>query len=112
MARKIGAIEQADMLVVELAALLHDIADWKFHDGDEEIGPRIASEMLARYDVSQDIIDHVCLIIRGNGFKGAPITPSSLEGKIVQDADRLDALGAIGIAPDFCLWRSYGASDL
>ncbi|WP_394232150.1 HD domain-containing protein [Niallia oryzisoli] len=98
--------ETADPLqreVVELAALLHDIADWKFHDGDESIGPRVAREWLESQQVHEKVIRHVCQIVKDISFKGAGTHNSmkSIEGQIVQDADRLDALGAIGIARTF-----------
>lgn len=102
-ALKLGSDENADMFVVELAALLHDIADHKFHDGDEEIGPATARNWLQQLEVEEYIIRHVCDIIRDVSYKGAGVdTPmKSIEGKVVQDADRLDALGAIGIARAF-----------
>jgi uncharacterized protein len=95
--------EEADPFVVELAALLHDIADWKFHGGDDNEGPRRAADWLLSLGVERATIDHVCRIIREISFKGAGVaTPmSTLEGEIVQDADRLDAIGAIGIARAF-----------
>lgn len=95
--------EAADPFVVELSALLHDIADHKFHDGNTEIGPRKAGEWLQRLGVDLTIIDHVKQIIKDLSFKGADVaTPmKTMEGKIVQDADRLDAIGAIGIARAF-----------
>lgn len=103
MAQHIGREEKANMLIVELAALLHDVADWKFHDGDDTVGPRVAGEMLAKHGVSKEIIDHVGQIIAEGSFKGAGVQtkPSTLEGEIVQDADRLDAIGAMGIARAF-----------
>jgi uncharacterized protein len=103
MAEHIGRHENADMLVVSLAALLHDIADWKFHDGDDTVGPRVAAEMLKKHQVQPAIIERVAKIMAEVSFKGAgvPSVPSTLEGKIVQDADRLDAIGAIGIARAF-----------
>ncbi len=102
-AKRIGAEEPVDMVVVELAALLHDIADWKFHNGDEKEGPRKAREWLHCIGVEEGIIDHVCTIIEELSFKGAgTATPmSTREGMVVQDADRLDAIGAIGIARAF-----------
>lgn len=105
-ARMIGQEEQADLSVVELAALLHDIADWKFHGGDEAIGPRMAREWMTSQNVPAATIEHVCDIIAKLSFKGAGVKTEmpSLEGAIVQDADRLDAIGAIGIARAF----SYG----
>jgi len=102
-ARQIALEESADLMVVELAALLHDIADWKFHGGDESAGPRAARDWLSQSDLAAQIVDHVCTIIATLSFKGAnvPTPMGSLEGSIVQDADRLDAIGAIGIARAF-----------
>jgi len=99
----IGREEGADLYVVELAALLHDVADWKFHGGDETAGPRVAREWMTGLHVSPEVIDHVCDIIAHLSFKGAGVaTPMrTLEGQVVQDADRLDAIGAIGIARTF-----------
>lgn len=95
--------EEADMIVVELAALLHDIADWKFNDGDIKEGPRQAREWLKRLGVDEAVISHVSEIVGGISFKGAGVTTHmrTIEGKVVQDADRLDAIGAIGIARTF-----------
>ncbi|WP_230680472.1 HD domain-containing protein, partial [Pontibacter rufus] len=102
-ARAIAAHEEADLFVVELAALLHDIGDHKFHGGDEMVGPRMAQEWLEQHQVSPEITQHVCLIIKELSFKGAGTSSamSSREGCVVQDADRLDAIGAIGIARAF-----------
>ena len=95
--------EQCNETVVKLGALLHDIADSKFHGGDETVGPKIAREFLEKESVSEDIITHVVQIINNISFKGgnALKTFSSVELDIVQDADRLDAIGAIGIARTF-----------
>lgn len=95
--------EGGDLFVIELAALLHDIADWKFHNGDERKGEELARQWLESLSVEDEIIQSVCRIIGEVSFKGAgvAIQMSSLESKIVQDADRLDALGAIGIARTF-----------
>jgi uncharacterized protein len=103
MAMRIAEGEGADPFVVELAALLHDVADWKFHGGDHELGPRRAGEWLASLGVDRATIDHVCEIVAHVSFKGSGVrTPMrTLEGQAVQDADRLDALGAIGIARAF-----------
>lgn len=92
-----------NMLVVELGSLLHDIADAKFHDGDEEIGPRTAREFLQSLSVDSETVTHVENIIRHISFKGSLSGQSwtSHELQIVQDADRLDAIGAIGIARAF-----------
>ncbi|GAB4575000.1 MAG: HD domain-containing protein [Anaerolineae bacterium] len=102
-ARQIGAAEGADLIVVELAALLHDIADWKFHGGDETVGPRVAGEWLRGLGVDAATIAHVQAIIAGVSFKGEAEAPSdlTLEGRCVQDADRLDAIGAVGVARVF-----------
>lgn len=103
-AQHIGKAEaNVDMLVVELGALLHDIADSKFHDGDEEIGPKTAREYLSLQNLPQDIIEHVENIVRHISFKGAIEGQKwmSPELAVVQDADRLDAIGAIGIARTF-----------
>tara|TARA_R110001592_G_scaffold72678_9_gene221849 strand:- start:32200 stop:32853 length:654 start_codon:yes stop_codon:yes gene_type:complete len=95
--------EKVDVLVVSLAALLHDIADSKFHDGDEAIGPKTAREFLFSLNVDSSVIEHVINIIKNISFKGGNITQefNSLELDVVQDADRLDAIGAIGIARCF-----------
>lgn len=95
--------EQADPLICELAALLHDIADSKFHNGDESIGPRIAGEFLLKEGVDSAIIEHVQQIILNMSFKASlgEITFDSPELRVVRDADRLDAIGAIGIARAF-----------
>jgi uncharacterized protein len=110
MAKRIGKAEGADLLVVELAALLHDIADWKAHDGDSEVGPKIARDWLGSLGVEPIVIEHVCQIIADISFKGASVKQPvlSLEGKVVQDADRLDALGAIGIARAFAYGGAKG----
>ena len=95
--------EECDLTVVKLAALLHDIADSKFHNGDESIGPKVAREFLESQKVSEDIILHVIAIIENISFKGGNFEKKfhSKELEIVQDADRLDAIGAIGIARTF-----------
>ena len=93
----------ADATIAELGALLHDIADWKFHGGDEEAGPRAARTWLLSQEVSEEVIRPVETIIREISFKGlgVPTPMSTLEGALVQDADRLDAIGAIGVARAF-----------
>ena len=95
--------EDCDLTVVKLGALLHDIADSKFHDGDETIGPRTARAFLERENVSVETIAHVINIIENISFKGGNFGQqfNSIELEIVQDADRLDAIGAIGIARCF-----------
>jgi uncharacterized protein len=95
--------EVCDTTVVKLGALLHDIADSKFHDGDETVGPRIAREFLESENVDEEIITHVVNIIENISYKGGNFEKkfSSIELDVVQDADRLDAIGAIGIARTF-----------
>jgi uncharacterized protein len=99
----IGKSEDVDMFVVELAALLHDIADWKFCDGDETVGPKIAKDFLCKLNVDQKTADHVAQIIKDISYKGQETKTAmqTKEGKVVQDADRLDAIGAIGVARVF-----------
>ncbi|MHC5354258.1 HD domain-containing protein [Myroides sp. LJL115] len=100
----IAKLEQGcNLLVVQLLALLHDIADSKFHNGDETVGPKKARELLEEFQVEQSVIDHVILGIENISFKGGNFnrTFTSKELDIVQDADRLDAIGAIGIARAF-----------
>lgn len=97
--------ENADLFVVSLAVLLHDIADAKFFDGDETVGPKKAANFLKSLAVDKSIISHVIDIIKHisykNEFKKNKTVINSIEFKIVQDADRLDAIGAIGIARCF-----------
>lgn len=96
--------EKVDALVVQLGALLHDIADSKFHNGDDTVGPKLAREFLFKHNVDSNVIEHVIAIIENISYnksleKGEKFT--SLELDVVQDADRLDAIGAIGIARCF-----------
>lgn len=95
--------EGADPVVVELAALLHDVADWKFAGGDHRAGSKAARAWLEGLQTPSAVVEHVCEIIDQLSFKGAGVqTPmSTLEGQCVQDADRLDAIGAIGIGRAF-----------
>lgn len=102
-AQHINASEKADDLTVALAALLHDIADSKFNGGDEEIGPQKAGDFLESIGVETNIINEVKLIIKNLSYKASlgEINYFSKELNVVQDADRLDAIGAIGIARAF-----------
>ncbi|MBZ9652708.1 HD domain-containing protein [Psychroflexus montanilacus] len=102
-ARNILSNETADSFVVELASLLHDIADSKFHNGDEEIGPQKAKAFLKTQSVDSKVVNHVVNIIKNVSYKGGHSSSDfhSIELDIVQDADRLDAIGAIGIARTF-----------
>ncbi|MCA9391636.1 HD domain-containing protein [candidate division WWE3 bacterium] len=109
-AKTIAASEECDIFVVEMGALLHDIADHKFHGGDEEIGGKTAEKILSTMGVNEDIVRSVVYIVNNlsyskniNNKRDLPI-----EGEIVQDADRLDAIGAIGIARCFAYGGSVG----
>jgi uncharacterized protein len=95
--------EDVDPLIVALGALLHDIADSKFFNGDETIAPKMASEFLLSQNTDSVVIEHVVQIIKNISFKGGNKEQAftSLELDVVQDADRLDALGAIGVARTF-----------
>lgn len=99
----IAQFETCDEMVVKLGALLHDIADSKFHDGDESVGPKTARKFLELQNVAEEMIVHVINIIENISFKGGNFEKKfhSIELEIVQDADRLDAIGAIGIARTF-----------
>lgn len=99
----IAKFEDVDLTVVALGSLLHDIADSKFHDGNEELGPQKAREFLFSLNVDSQIIEHLINIIKHISFKGGNQvqTFQSKELDVVQDADRLDAIGAIGIARAF-----------
>jgi len=103
LAKQIAQSEDVDQLVVELGALLHDIADAKFHDGDESVGPRKAGAFLRSQNVAESVVVHVVAIVANISFKGghSGATFTSAELSVVQDADRLDAMGAIGIARAF-----------
>ena len=102
-ARLISKNENADAFAIALGALLHDIADSKFHDGDESVGPRKAREFLFGINVDSAVIEHVVSIIENISYKGGNVTQQfkSPELDVIQDADRLDAIGAIGIARTF-----------
>ncbi len=95
--------EICDKKVVKLAALLHDIADSKFNNGDETIGPKTARNFLENEKVEEETINHIVKIIENISFKGGNFEQkfNSIELQIVQDADRLDAIGAVGIARTF-----------
>lgn len=106
LSKTIALEENADLLVVELASLLHDIADSKFNNGDENIGPEKAELFLNAQHVDASVVEHVIEIIKNISFKGGKETSTtdSLEFRVCQDADRMDAIGAIGIGRAF----SYG----
>lgn len=107
-AKHIAQYERCNKEIVELGALLHDIADWKFNEGDEKAGGREARKWLQGLKVDEAVIRQVCYIIDNISFKGAGVKNAmeTIEGKIVQDADRLDAIGAVGIARTF----AYGGN--
>lgn len=102
-AKLISKQENVDTFIVELGALLHDIADSKFHDGDETIGPKIAREFLESQFVENSVIVHIENIISNISYKGGNFKQkfTSPELDVLQDADRLDAIGAVGIARCF-----------
>lgn len=103
MAKKIAQKEGGDLFIIELAALLHDIDDWKFAASDSKKGPQKARNLLESLNVDKKIINEICNIIDNVSFKGAGVKNKmkSREGRIVQDADRLDVIGAMGIARTF-----------
>lgn len=103
LSKRIAQVENVDMFTVELGALLHDIADSKFHNGDEEIGPFKARDFLISINVQESVITHVENIIKNISFKGGKQIQKfkSRELDVIQDADRLDAIGAIGISRTF-----------
>jgi uncharacterized protein len=108
-ARIIQKKEGGDILVVELGALLHDIADHKFHENDFDLGPKVAREIVLTHFRDDKLANKIAEIVNAVSFKGALVEdiPVSIEGKIVRDADRLDAIGAVGIARAF----AYGGSQ-
>lgn len=96
--------EEVDSFVVQLGALLHDIADSKFHDGDETVGPKLARDFLNHIQVEKDVVNHVINIIENISYNSSLDTSKTFKSPeldVIQDADRLDALGAIGIARTF-----------
>lgn len=103
MAIRLAKETSAHMTTVELGALLHDIADWKLNDGDMDIGPRMAREWLESVYADPTLVDRVVEIVAGGSFIGAGVadTTYTIESQVVQDADRLDALGAVGIGRTF-----------
>ncbi|NOU59140.1 HD domain-containing protein [Marinifilum caeruleilacunae] len=109
-AKHLAQDEKVDLFVVELGALLHDIADSKFHNGDESVGPKKAREFLCSVQVDEEVIVHVEQIISNISFKGGKEAQKfkSPELDVIQDADRMDAIGAIGIARTF----NYGGHKM
>ena len=111
-AKLIAKDEAVDQLTVELGALLHDIADSKFHDGDEEVGPRKAREFLTSLEVEESVITHVENVVRHISYKGGGEQKwRSPELDVIQDADRLDAIGAMGITRTF-IYGGYKGREM
>lgn len=109
MSKKLHEKEGGDLFIIELAALLHDVADWKFYKNESE-GLKVISDWLIQLKLSNDITDKIIHVIKNVSFKGAGVKDKmdTIEGKIVQDADRLDAIGAIGIARTFAFGGKFG----
>ena len=108
MAKKLAKEERADMFIVELAALLHDVEDWKVYDNKSATG--LVASWLKKITIDRDTINQIIFITQNISFKGIDVKNKklTLEGKIVQDADRLDALGAIGVARTISMGTKYG----
>lgn len=102
-AKEESKMQKVDLFIVELAALLHDVDDWKLHNGDLNVGANTAKTFLSKFDVDEKVLNEIEQIILTMEFMGKnqEIKPDSFEGKIVQDADRLDAMGAIEFARGF-----------
>ena len=113
LSKKIAKKEGGDLFAIELAALLHDIADWKFNEKSESEGIKKIKRLLENLKVGKDAILKVCDIIKNISFKGAGVKSKIkiIEGKIVQDADRLDALGAIGIVRT-CAYHGHKGTEI
>lgn len=102
-ARAINLVEGGNLFIIEMGALLHDIADWKFYNGNMEIGPQKALEFLNQFEINNNDKEAIVNIVANISFKGIAKKNDklTLDGQIVQDADRLDAIGAVGIARVF-----------
>ena len=109
LAKFIAEKENANLFIVEMTALLHDIDDWKFSEGTDT-NTTITEEFLNSINIDKNDINRIISIIKTMSFKGGVVdsTQNSIEGKVVQDADRLDAIGAIGIARTFAYGGSKG----
>lgn len=107
LAKYIAEKENADFFIVEMTALLHDIDDWKFSKGNDT-NTKVTENFLKSIEVDENSLEAIIKIIKTMSYKGGVVdsTQHTIEGKIVQDADRLDAIGAIGIARTF----AYGGS--
>ncbi len=109
MSKKLHEKEGGELFIIELAALLHDVADWKFYKNESE-GLKVISDWLIKLKLSNDLTDKIIHVIKNISFKGAGVKDKmdTIEGKIVQDADRLDAIGAVGIARTFAFGGKFG----
>lgn len=110
MAKRLATECGADVFVCELAALLHDVGDYKLRGPSGEAESAIAGRWMEANGIAADVVAHICSIIDSMSFKGAGVKSAmtTLEGQCVQDADRLDAIGAIGIARTFAYGGSKG----
>lgn len=110
MAKRLATECGANAFVTELAALLHDVGDYKLRGPSNEPESAIARRWMQSNDVDANVIDQICTIIDGMSYKGAGVksTMATVEGKCVQDADRLDAIGAIGVARTFAYAGNKG----
>jgi uncharacterized protein len=111
LAKKIQQKEGGDLFIIEMAALLHDVSDWKFYE-NEEAGLNVVRDWLLKIETSNDLTEKIIDIIKNVSYKGAGVKDQmeTTEGKIVQDADRLDAIGAIGIARTFAFGGKFGGA--
>ncbi len=109
-ARKIATEVKADLFLIDLCSLLHDIGDWKLHNGDFMVGANKARDWLKGFSIEPKVIDLICDIILTISYRGSDVlVPKlTLEAQVVQDADRLDAIGAIGIARAFAYGGARG----
>lgn len=109
LSKKIQEKEGGDLFIIEMAALLHDVADWKFFENEED-GLSLIRDWLSELNITNDIKDRIIDIIKNVSYKGAGVKDKmkTREGKIVQDADRLDAIGAIGVARTFAFGGKFG----
>ncbi|MFC2152562.1 HD domain-containing protein [Bacteroidota bacterium] len=109
MSKRLQEKEGGNLFIIELAALLHDVADWKFCE-DENAGLKVVKDWLNQFELPENIIDQVIHIIKNVSYKGAGVKDQMdlIEGEIVQDADRLDAIGAIGVARTFAFGGKFG----
>ena len=110
MSKSLQEKEGGDLYIIELAALLHDVADWKFNENEAK-GLKLVNDWLIKQSVSNEISKQVLYIIENISFKGAGVKDKmqTIEGKIVQDADRLDAIGAVGIGRTFAYGGNHGS---